>query len=153
MIVVLTNEVRSGAFTTNILKRGSHDISAGATTIHYLASVRIRLEIAEHLSLDNKPSGIRVRATVLKNRWSVGLVPADSTEFDILFSEGVDRYAEVLDAAVTLGLVTVHANRYSGSGFEAHGRQGMLDILRTSSHAWDQLRDRVHSKCLEHAKL
>ena len=153
MLVVVTNEIRAGAFHRDVLQRGSRDVSAGSYAIHHTASVRVRLELAEHLAFDSKPTGIRVRATVLKNRWSVGLIPHETTEFDILFSEGVDRYAEVLDAGVTLGLIGVHNNRYVWGEQTAHGRHAALDLLRANPDAWTWLRDQVHLKCFEHTKL
>ena len=63
------------------------------------ASIRIRMSIIEQLRAGEQAIGVKVQARILKNKFAPFL---NSTDFDIIHRQGINKPAEVLDLGVSL---------------------------------------------------
>ena len=92
----------------------------------YFASVRLDIRRVSTVREGELAVANRTRVKVVKNKCSP---PFTQAEFDITFGRGIDREAEVLDAALVMGRITK-----SGSWF-AFGEQ-RIGQGRMSAIAW-----------------
>ena len=71
--------------------------------LKFYSSGRIELRRAAQIQVGEKIVGNRVKVKVVKNKVAP---PFRTCEFDILYNEGISRYADVVNAGVKYGIVT-----------------------------------------------
>ncbi len=83
---------------------GPSETTSGGRALKYYASVRIDVRRIEQIkTAGNEVVGNRTRAKIVKNKIAP---PFRIAEFDIIFGKGIQRSSDVLDTAVTWGLVS-----------------------------------------------
>lgn len=107
---------------------GSPETTTGGNALKYFASVRLDIRrIATVRDGDNAVAS-RTRVKVAKNKCAPPFVQA---EFEIAFGRGIDRQAEVLDAALASGAITKNGSWFSrGETRLGQGRAAALAWLR-----------------------
>mgnify|MGYP001607344290 CR=1 FL=1 len=93
---------------------GNPETTTGGMALKFYSSVRIEIRRAAQIQAGEKIVGNRVKVKVVKNKVAP---PFRTCEFDILYNEGISRYADVVNAGVKYGVVTK-----SGSWFN-YGEQ------------------------------
>jgi len=81
---------------------GNPEVTPGGRALKFYSSVRIDLRRADSIKLGTEIIGSRVKARVVKNKVAP---PFRSAEFDIMFSRGISKEADLVDLGVALGLV------------------------------------------------
>jgi recombination protein RecA len=76
---------------------GSPETTTGGRALKFYASIRIDLRKIETMKQGEEMYGNRVRAKVVKNKVAA---PFKEAEFEIHFSEGISRSADIMDLAV-----------------------------------------------------
>lgn len=97
--LVLINQVR-----TNLGAYGNPEISTGGRAIKFFSSVRldVRSSSSKRIERNGKYVGQAVKVTVKKNRCGP---PFREAMFDLIYGEGIDASAAVLDAAEAAGVL------------------------------------------------
>jgi recombination protein RecA len=107
---------------------GSPETTTGGNALKYYASVRLDIRRVGQIKDGNDVVGNRTRVRVVKNKMAP---PFREAEFDILFGAGVSREGDLLDLAVTLGVIEKAGSWFAYGGERiGQGRDKARDYLR-----------------------
>ncbi len=100
---------------------GNPETTPGGLALKFYSSVRIEVRRAAQIQVSEKIVGNRVKIKIVKNKVAP---PFRTTEFDILYNEGISRYSDVLNTGVRYGVVAKagawynYGNQRLGQGIE-----------------------------------
>ncbi|KAJ7976721.1 DNA repair protein RecA mitochondrial-like [Quillaja saponaria] len=148
-LIVFINQVRFNPKSGNGFGR-IDEVTCGGNALRFYAAVRLRLVRIGLLKAEEKITGLRICAEVVKNK----LAPAmKKAELGIEFGRGFCRESEVLELACELGVVVTSGDNYliSGESFSnkhaaeqylAVNDDGVLDklIMDIRSHLFERER-------------
>ncbi len=138
--VVFINQIRHqiGVFF------GNPEVTSGGQALKFYASVRIEVRRSAQIKQAEKIIGNRVKAKIVKNKVAA---PFQTTEFDIMYNEGISMAGDLLDTGVTMGVVTKSGNSYS---YEQEkfgvGRETAKTYLREHPELMETIRAQVWGK-------
>ncbi|MDY6834092.1 MAG: recombinase RecA [Chloroflexota bacterium] len=122
---------------------GNPEITPGGRALKYYSSVRIELRRAESIKVGSEIIGNRTRAKVVKNKIAP---PFRATEFDIMFDRGIDKEGDILDLAVSMGIVKKAGAFFSlGDNRMGQGRENAKEFLRQHSEVYSEIEQQVKS--------
>jgi len=132
--IIFVNQTRSKVG----VMYGSPLTTSGGNALKFYASQRIQLTRTGIEGDKETPTGIKVRAKIVKNKLAP---PFRQTELKIKFGQGVDRVSEVLDLALADGLMTKSGSwyKYEDSNI-AQGVTGAETWLRENPEVYQLLR-------------
>lgn len=82
---------------------GNPETTTGGMALKFYSSVRLDIRRIEQLKRGDEIYGNRVRVKVVKNKIAP---PFKSTEFEMLYGEGVSREGEIIDLGVKYGVIS-----------------------------------------------
>ncbi len=112
---------------------GNPEVTTGGLALKFYSSVRLDVRKIAQIKQGEQVIGTRVRVKVVKNKVAP---PFRSTEFDIFYNEGISLFGDLLDAAVTAGVVKKSGNTYAFEDKKLGvGRDNAVKFLKTDPHA------------------
>ena len=107
---------------------GNPETTSGGRALRFYASVRLDMRRVQSIKHQGEVLGIHTRVRVTKNKVAP---PFKTAEFDIMYNEGISRWSDLLDVAVTLGTVDKRGSWYSHGDLSlGQGRIGAQNFLR-----------------------
>jgi len=126
---------------------GNPETTTGGMALKFYSSVRIEVRKAAQIQSGEKIVGNRVKAKVVKNKVAP---PFRTCEFDILYNEGISRYADVVNAGVRYNVLTKSGSWYNyGEQKLGQGVEGSRQFLKENT----KLEKEIVSKIKEAAVL
>ncbi|MEY4672529.1 MAG: hypothetical protein RL148_313 [Planctomycetota bacterium] len=120
---------------------GSPETTTGGRALKFYSSVRIDIRRIGQIKDGEEPIGARTKATVVKNKMAP---PFKKCEFDILFSEGINRLGEVLDLGVEKGVLKRTGTWVSfGENRLGQGRDKARDFLKENPSLAKEIEDQL----------
>jgi len=101
---------------------GNPETTTGGNALKFYSSVRIEVRRAAQIKKGDDVVGNRVKVKIVKNKVAP---PFKTTEFDIMYNEGISASGDVLDTGVKYEVIMKKGNSYSfgeiklGTGREA----------------------------------
>ncbi len=92
---------------------GNPETTTGGTALKFYSSMRIEVRRSAQIKMGEKIIGNRVKVKIVKNKVAA---PFRTTEFDIMYNEGISVPGDLLDCGVELGVVNKSGNSYSFGG-------------------------------------
>jgi recombination protein RecA len=89
---------------------GNPETTTGGNALKFYSSVRIEVRRAAQIKKGEEVVGNRVKVKIVKNKVAP---PFKTTEFDIMYNEGISASGDILDTGVKYEVITKKGNSYS----------------------------------------
>lgn len=136
-IVVFINQTRNkiGVFF------GNPETTTGGNALKFYSSVRIEVRRSAQIKQAEKIIGNRVKVKIVKNKVAA---PFRTTEFDIMYNEGISITGDVLDVGVQQKVVQKSGNSYNfGEEKLGVGREKVKMYLKENPKLLDAIRKEI----------
>lgn len=120
---------------------GNPETTPGGNALKFYCSVRIEVRRAAQIKQGDKIIGNRVKAKVVKNKVAA---PFQTTEFDIMYNEGISVAGDMLDTGVAQKVINKSGNSYSyGEEKFGVGREKAKAYLRENPKLMKTIRKQI----------
>lgn len=107
---------------------GNPETTPGGLALKFYASVRIEIRRSAKIQSGEEIVGNRVKVKIVKNKVAP---PFRTAEFDILYNEGISRIGDLINTAVSNGVVEKSGSWYSYKGDKlGQGMEGVRAALK-----------------------
>jgi len=116
---------------------GNPETTTGGNALKFYASVRMDIRRQAQIKQGDAVIGNHVRVKVVKNKVAP---PFREAEFDIMYNQGISREGDVIDLAVTNGVVDKAGAWYEYKGEKiAQGREAAKNFLAANPKVFDEI--------------
>jgi recombination protein RecA len=116
---------------------GNPETTTGGNALKFYASVRMDIRRISQIKQGDQVIGNHVRVKVVKNKVAP---PFREAEFDIMYNQGISREGDVIDLAVTQGVVEKSGAWYTYKGENiAQGREAAKNYLAENPKVFDEI--------------
>jgi recombination protein RecA len=123
---------------------GNPETTTGGNALKFYASVRIEVRRTAQIKNGEKIVGNRVKVKVVKNKVAP---PFRTTEFDIMYNEGISASGDLLDTGVLLGVIEKSGNTHMfGQVKLGVGRENAKTFLRENTEVFKDIDLAVREK-------
>lgn len=123
---------------------GNPETTSGGQALKFYSSVRIEVRRAAQIKQGDQIVGNRVRAKVVKNKVAP---PFQTTEFDIMYNEGISKEGDLVDTGVKYEVITKTGNSFSfGDVKLGVGREKAKTFLRENPKVYTQIEKAIKEK-------
>src|SRR3989339_9109 len=136
-IVIFINQIRHkiGVFF------GSPETTPGGNALKFYCSVRIEVRRSAQIKQGEKIIGNRVKVKVVKNKVAA---PFRTTEFDIMYNEGISVSGDLLDMGVEYKVIYKSGNSYTyGEEKLGVGREKAKQFLRENPKLMKEISGKI----------
>lgn len=120
---------------------GNPETTTGGRALKFYASVRMDIRRTETLKAGGEMVGNHVRVKVVKNKVAS---PFKEAEFDIVFGTGISKEGDLIDLAVTDGIVEKSGAWYAYLGEKiGQGRENAKNYLAENPDVCREIEDKV----------
>jgi recombination protein RecA len=118
---------------------GNPETTSGGRALKFYASIRLDIRRIQSIKDGDRVVGSRTRAKVVKNKVAA---PFREAEFDILYGEGISREGDLIDLALSHGLIEKTGTWLSWNGERlGQGRENARSLLKENR----DIRDKIES--------
>lgn len=123
---------------------GNPETTTGGLALKFYASVRIDIRKTAQIKKGEEVVGSRTKVKVVKNKVAA---PFRTTEFDIMYNEGISREGELIALGEKFGLITKSGVSYSyGETKLGRGYDATRVFLRENKKLSDQILKEIRKK-------
>ena len=136
-VVIFINQIRHKIG----IMFGNPETTPGGNALKFYCSVRIEVRRAAQIKKADKIIGNRVKAKIVKNKVAA---PFQTTEFDIMYNEGISLSGDLIDKGVEMEVVGKAGNSYSyGEEKLGVGRENAKQYLRENPKTAEKIRKQI----------
>jgi recombination protein RecA len=126
---------------------GNPETTTGGNALKFYASVRMDIRRIGQIKQGEAVAGNRTRVKVVKNKVAP---PFREAEFDIMYNEGISKSGDVLDLAVTHGIVEKAGAWFSYNGEKVgQGREASKQYLQEHSEVMSEIEEKVREAAVK----
>lgn len=123
---------------------GNPETTTGGNALKFYASVRIDIRRTAQIKDGDEAIGNRTKVKVVKNKVAP---PFRSTEFDIIFGEGISKTGEIIDMGVELGIVQKSGSWFSYEGNKlGQGRDSVKQLISDNAELSAEIEAKIRAK-------
>ncbi len=128
---------------------GNPETTTGGNALKFYSSVRIEVRRSAQIKKADEVVGNRVKVKVVKNKVAP---PFKTTEFDIMYNEGISRSGDLLDTGVKYEVIKKAGNSYSYEGEKLGvGREKAKAFLKENKKLFEKIAKKIN-KVVENNK-
>ncbi|MGB0756916.1 MAG: recombinase RecA [Patescibacteria group bacterium] len=142
-VVIFINQTRQkiGVFF------GNPETTSGGTALKFYSSVRIEVRRSAQIKKSDRVIGNRVKVKLVKNKVAP---PFQTTEFDIMYNEGISLAGDLIDTGLNWEVVSKNGNTYSyGEEKLGVGRENARLALRGNKKMMKKIENDIWKKVKE----
>ena len=128
---------------------GNPETTTGGNALKFYASVRV--DIRRSTQLKNSEGGVlgnKTRVKIVKNKVAP---PFKTTEFDIMYGEGISKIGEILDIGVEHDIIEKSGSWFSYGGSKlGQGRDSVKAILKDNPELMEELEQKILEQLSAH---
>ena len=126
---------------------GNPETTSGGQALKFYSSVRIEVRRAAQIKMGDQVIGNRVKAKIVKNKVAP---PFQTTEFDIMYNEGISKEGDLVDTGVKYAVVAKTGNSFSfGETKLGVGREKAKAFLRENPKVYAEIEKAIKEKVKE----
>ncbi|NCD00723.1 recombinase RecA [bacterium] len=136
-VVIFINQIRNkiGVFF------GSPETTTGGNALKFYSSVRIEIRRAAQIKQGDKSVGNRVKVKIVKNKVAA---PFRTTEFDIMYNEGISLSGDILDTGILHDVIKKSGNSYSFGEIKLGvGRENAKKFLKEDKKIMKEIKKKI----------
>jgi recombination protein RecA len=139
-VMIFTNQLRMKIG----VMFGNPETTTGGNALKFYASVRLDIRSIQAIKTGGEVTGNRARIKVKKNKVAP---PFKECEFDIMYNEGISKSGDVLDLAVSAGIVDKRGAyfRYRETML-GQGRENAKEYLASNPEVMQELENRIRGE-------
>jgi recombination protein RecA len=142
-VVVFINQIRMKIG----VMFGNPETTTGGQALKFYSSVRIEVRRSAQIKKGEDVVGNRVKVKIVKNKVAP---PFKTTEFDIMYNEGISLSGDALDAGVKYEVITKSGNSYSFGEIKLGvGRENARQFLKDNSKIIKSIVSEIFKKSKE----
>lgn len=123
---------------------GSPETTTGGNALKFYASVRLDIRRTGSVKEGEEVTGSETRVKVIKNKVAA---PFKQAEFQIEYGKGINKYGELVDLGVELGLIEKSGAWYAYNGSKiGQGKANSQKWLAENPEAADQIEAEIRKK-------
>lgn len=116
---------------------GNPETTPGGRALKFYASIRIEVRKGTQITGDKEISGNEIKFKIVKNKLAT---PYKSAQTELAFSEGIDKYGELVDIAVDKKIFEKKGAWYSYEGNNvAQGKKNAKDYIKENEHIKEKI--------------
>ena len=121
---------------------GNPETTTGGNALKFYASVRLDIRRSTQIkSSDSEVLGNKTRVKVVKNKVAP---PFKTTEFDILYGEGISKIGEIIDLGVNYEIISKSGSWFSYGGTRlGQGRDSVKVLLTDNPDLMEELETKI----------
>jgi recombination protein RecA len=120
---------------------GNPETTTGGNALKFYASVRLDIRRRTQIKDGDRVIGNSTKVKVVKNKVAP---PFQTTEFDIMYGEGISKVGEVLDIGVELGVIKKSGSWFSyGETKLGQGRDAVKNLIKDNPELMDELENKI----------
>jgi recombination protein RecA len=130
---------------------GNPETTTGGNALKFYSSVRIEVRRSAQIKKGEEIVGNRVKVKIVKNKVAA---PFRTTEFDIMYNEGISASGDILDTGVKLEAIEKKGNSYSfGEVKLGVGREAAKQFLKENPKVMKEVSKGIYQKLHEKEAL
>ena len=146
-VLIFINQIRH---KINSMPFASKETTTGGNALKFYASIRLEVRRIASLKKGDTHFGNRIAVKVVKNKMAP---PFKRVELDLLFSQGISRELDLLDAALHHQIMTQSGAWFALAGEKiAQGREQALSYLKQHSEIAEKIRKKIIELAAESKK-
>lgn len=118
---------------------GNPQVTTGGNALKFYATIRLEVQRSGQPNKDGDGHAIssKSKVKIIKNKLAP---PFKTAEFDIVYDQGIDRVAEILDKATELGIVNKSGSWYSYNDSKlGQGRDATIVIMKDNIEMTEEI--------------
>lgn len=138
-VLIFINQIRH---TINSMPFANKETTTGGNALKFYASLRLDVRKIGGLKKEEHHFGNRISVKVVKNKMAA---PFKKVELDLLFSEGISKELDLLDAALHFNVITQSGAWFAFGGEKiAQGREQALQYLKGHKDIAEAIAAKIH---------